>query len=74
MDVKFQRVLSFGRYRIGIDAEAAEHGDAFVVWAEDPGDVFGRGWCGRTSDDAPMFPTSTFDVTRFRYFNAVIRR
>ena len=74
MDVKFQKTLSFGRYRIGIDAEAAEHGDAFVVWAEDPTDGSWRGWCGRASDDAPMFPTSTFDVTRFGYFNAVIRR
>ena len=58
MDVAFQKPLSFGRYRIGIDAEAAANGDAFVVWAE----------------DAPMFPTSTFDVTPFDSFNAVIRR
>ena len=58
MDVAFQQPLSFGRYRIGIDAEAAENGDAFVVWAE----------------DAPMFPTSTFDVTPFDSFSAVIRR
>ena len=58
MDVRYQRPLSFGRYRFGIDAEAAADGDAFVVWAE----------------DAPMFPTSTFDVTPFGRFNAVIRR
>ena len=58
MDVKYQRPLSFGRYRIGIDAKAVDNGDAFVVWAE----------------DAPMFPTSTFDVTPFERFSAVIRR
>ena len=58
MDVKYQRPLSFGRYRMGIDAEAVQNGDAFVVWAE----------------DAPMFPTATFDVTPFDRFSAVIRR
>ena len=58
MDVKFQKPLSFGRYRFGIDAEAAESGDAFIVSAE----------------DASMFPTSTFDVTPFDRFSAVIRR
>ena len=58
MDVKYQKPLSFGRYRIGIDAEAAENGDAFVIW----------------TTDAPMFPTSTFDVTRFGHFAAVTRR
>ena len=58
MHVVFQQPTSFGRYRIGIDAEAVQNGDAFVVWAE----------------DAPMFPTSTFDVTPFERFSAVIRR
>ena len=58
MDVKFQKPLSFGRYRFGIDAEAAESGDAFIVSAE----------------DASMFPTTTFDVTPFDRFSAVIRR
>ena len=58
MHVVFQRPTSFGRYRIGIDAEAVENGDAFVVWTE----------------DALMFPTSIFDVTPFERFSAVIRR
>ena len=58
MHVVFQQPTSFGRYRIGIDAEAVENGDAFVVWAE----------------DAPTFPAATFDVTPFERFSAVIRR
>ena len=58
MDVKYQQLTSFGRYRVGIGAEAVENGDAFVVWAE----------------DAPMFPTATFDVTPFERYSAVIRR
>ena len=58
MHVVFQQPTSFGRYRIGIDAEAVENGDAFVVWAE----------------DAPMFPATMFDVTPFERFSAVIRR
>ena len=58
MDVKFQRPRSFGRYRIGINAEAVENGEAFVV---------------RAKNEA-MFPTSTFDVTPFGRFRAVIRR
>ena len=58
MHVVFQQPTSFGRYRIGIDAEAVENGDAFVVWTE----------------DAPMFPAATFDVTPFERFSAVIRR
>ena len=61
MHVAFQQPTSFGRYRVypaGIDAEAVENGDAFVVRAE----------------DVPMFPTTTFDVMPFEHFSAVIRR
>ena len=76
MDVKYQKPLSFGRYRFGVDAEAAENGDAFVVWAEDPADGSwlrrcGGGTYGRAT---PTFPTSTFEVTPFDCFSAVIRR
>ena len=78
MDVKYQKPLSFGRYRFGIDAEAAENGDAFVVWAENPTDGHWRRRCGWSAalgqGHAQMFPTSTFDVTPFDCFNAVIRR
>ena len=78
MDVAYQRPLSFGRYRIDIDAEAAAIGDAFVVWAENPIDGYWRRRCGWSAalgqGHMRMFPTSTFDVTPFDCFNAVIRR
>ena len=58
VDVPFQEPLSFGRYRIGMDAEAVASGNAFVVHA----------------GDAPAFAESEFAVVPFDHFSAVIRR
>ena len=54
----FQRIRSFGRYRFGIDAQAAANGNAFVI----------------DNDKLPNFPASDFVVTRFEHWSAVLRR
>ena len=56
----FQRVRSFGRYRFGMDAQAAANGTAFVI----------------NNDKLPQFhfPASDFVVTRFDRWSAVLRR
>ena len=56
--VPFQQPRLFGRYRIGIDAEAIATGNAFVVHAA----------------AAPQFHTSDFRVATFDRFSAVVRR
>ena len=58
LNVPYQRVRSFGRYRFGVDGEAVANGNAFVIR---------RG-------QAPTFPTSDFVVTTFGRWAAAIRR
>ena len=58
MDVNFQEPLRFGRYRMGIDADAVANGNAFVV----PVTTLSR------------FDTSDFTITTFDQYSAVIRR
>ena len=58
MDVKYQEPLRFGRYRMGIDADAVANGNAFVVHVK----------------ALPQFDTSDFTITTFDQYSAVIRR
>ena len=58
MDVNYQQPLRFGRYRMGIDADAVANGNAFVVHVT----------------TLPRFDTSDFTITTFDQYSAVIRR
>ena len=58
LDVKFQEPLLFGRYRVGIDADAMANGNAFVVHVT----------------TLPQFDAADFTVTTFDRYSAVIRR
>ena len=58
MDANYQEPLRFGRYRMGIDADAVANGNAFVVHVT----------------TLPRFDTSDFTITTFDQYSAVIRR